>query len=713
MKVKYLFLIAFLTTFINYGQTADCGSVINETFDVDGVLSGGWTEYQTSGRVTVSDGQLKLDYTTDKPAVFKSFNPVNENFSYAFDIGSTRNYVNCTMDLISSSGAYLASFTFALLSNKSIQYASSMDNGIPSSYTGALIPSTYLTNTMYTISMSADFTTQKINIYNDGVLMAENISFLENVQDIAKVDIQLNYMYSNEGRFFFDNISLTNAQQNRVDLQNALTAGQTFLDGRVVGDKFNQYAQTDIDNFQSAIDNANLILSNCGASSSDIDNALSNFLTAKSTFENRRINNPVLKIYENQYFTGNEHEIYCGYYNGTLGSYEDWASSFTLDRGYMVTFAENINGTGASKVYIASDEDLRINLPDILQDNISFIRVSPWNDVQKKGLGAKGDDVVAVLNNSWYYNWGTTGEAIGNAEFVPNQWGGGTIDKAVSLGERMDITHYMAFNEPGNSDQSNMTVDNAILKYQNMLASGLRLGSPANQDNANGGNWRDEFLTKAKENGLRIDYIVVHYYKRTTPANFYNWLKAIHDEWQLPIWIKEFNYGATWISNKPATNQAASDGLQSYINMLDGTSFVERYAVFTWQPDEEEYSLMSVRNPLSLSASGIMYRDHSSPVAYTQETYEGSQSLSVELHSFENKNRVEFLLVEEGVLNIVYADNVQERIIELLIYSSLGGLVKEVSGNLSRVDVSSLTKGVYVVKMKSDLGIYVQKIIIK
>lgn len=48
---------------------------------------------------------------------------------------------------------------------------------------------------------------------------------------------------------------------------------------------------------------------------------------------------------------------------------------------------------------------------------------------------------------------------------------------------------------------------------------------------------------------------------------------------------------------------------------------------------------MSVRNPLSLSTSGIMYRDQVSPVAYQQEEYEGSQSLAIDANVLSNSPR--------------------------------------------------------------------------
>ena len=51
----------------------------------------------------------------------------------------------------------------------------------------------------------------------------------------------------------------------------------------------------------------------------------------------------------------------------------------------MATLAVNENGTGYSKVFIASEEDLEVHsLPTKLNNAVSFIRVIPWNWVSKK-----------------------------------------------------------------------------------------------------------------------------------------------------------------------------------------------------------------------------------------------------------------------------------------------------------------------------------------
>ncbi len=712
MKLKIFYVLAFLFAINNFAQTTSCGNVIEDVFDVAGTLPEDWTEYSTSGSVTVVNDYLKFNLAQNTPSAYRTFTPVSNNSSCSFDVQGSRTTMNFQMDLVSSDGKYIASIALGKATTD-IKYSTAMVNSIPGTYIAGVIGTTkFAKNKNYSLSMYIDFDNQTIDFYNDGVLTLENIPFFESTSDFAKVDAKLLYMYSNSGTVFLDNFTVLEANESRIALSNAVQSSQSLLNSASVGDAYNKYPQFAVDDFQLAITNANTVLANCDAASSAIDTSISDLEAAQVIFEASRVNDPILKIYPEYNFSGEEHEIFAGYYNGTLGAYDNWVSSFTLEKGYMVTFAENVDGTGASKVYVAADNDLQINLPTDLKKTASFIRVSPWFDVHKKGMAGKGTDVIQEFNNSWHYNWSTNGSDVGDAKFVPNQWGGGSIANAISLGKRMDIAHYMAFNEPDGSEQANMTVDKAIEKYEAMLASGLRLGSPATKDNNGGQTWRNEFMTKAEAKGYRVDYMVVHYYKKTSAANFYNWLKAIHDKWQRPIWIKEFNYGATW-TGQPASNEAAGIGLKSYMNMLDDASFVERYSVFTWQPDTPVYSLMSVRNPVTLSNSGIMYRDHQSPIAYTQEDYEQGAPLSVNDNSVLSQFSVFPTVIKNGVFNWTVSEEVDKNNIKLTIYNTAGQLVKKVSNTSSEVNVSKLSGGLYFVKINSNLGFVTKKIIIE
>ena len=91
----------------------------------------------------------------------------------------------------------------------------------------------------------------------------------------------------------------------------------------------------------------------------------------------------------------------------------------------MATFAENNDGTGNSKVFIASEEDIIIDeLSEYLNNRISFIRVLPWNWVSKKGTA--GD--IQYMNNDWFYKWSNNGNSGLEREYTPMAWGKGAAD---------------------------------------------------------------------------------------------------------------------------------------------------------------------------------------------------------------------------------------------------------------------------------------------
>ena len=106
---KITYWIAIIFTLNGSAQTEPCGSVINDTFEgTSSALPDGWIEYNTSGRVTVNGGNLKFDHNTTQPSAFRVFDTISDDFSFSFDVSATRNSVNCQIDLLSSTGKYLA-----------------------------------------------------------------------------------------------------------------------------------------------------------------------------------------------------------------------------------------------------------------------------------------------------------------------------------------------------------------------------------------------------------------------------------------------------------------------------------------------------------------------------------------------------------------------------------------------------------------------------
>jgi len=307
---------------------------------------------------------------------------------------------------------------------------------------------------------------------------------------------------------------------------------------------------------------------------------------------------------------------YDYYKTPELGAFNDNIASFKLRKGYMATFAENPDGTGFSKVYIAADNDLTINaLPLSLQGRTSMVRVLPWRWVSKKGWCSApllGDS----LHMTWNYNWNNNGNSTLDAEYVPirqtQYWPSFGITNA-----KKNVTHFLGFNEPDTKSQSNIPVNQAIAAWPGLLQSGLRVGSPAPTDG--GLNWLYQFIDKADSAGYRVDFVAVHFYRGCqTPQQFYNFLKATYDRTKRPIWITEWNNGANWTSStgcpKPTYAEQAAK-IKAFVTMLDTARIVERYSLYQWVEDTRKL-YVNDSDPGSITPAGIVYRDKISPMAF-------------------------------------------------------------------------------------------------
>ncbi|MEO5916508.1 MAG: glycosyl hydrolase [Luteolibacter sp.] len=327
-----------------------------------------------------------------------------------------------------------------------------------------------------------------------------------------------------------------------------------------------------------------------------------------------------LETFTGPKFTGDSklYSLYT-YYDtaGELGVMYGNISSFKLKRGYMATFGTSADGTGTSKVYIAQDNDVTVGaMPGSLENSIQFVRVFPWRWVSKKG----SCDVAAdKLNAAWFYNWNNDQNSTLNWEYVPikqqRYWPANPTDKT-------NVTHFSGYNEPDNSVEdsytslSNGSRDAAIAAWPELLATGLRVGSPACTD---GGRWwLYEFMDKAAAANLRVDYVTIHFYScGYTASSLYNWLKEIHDRTGKPVWVTEFNNGANWTGCGDPSYTGNASVINSFIDMMDNTPWIERYAVYS----NVEAVRTMVYNDGSLTPAGAVYRDQQSPIGYLQEEY--------------------------------------------------------------------------------------------
>ncbi len=719
MITKSLIIISILWSISSYTNAQTCGTnIFIDEFSTDGSLPSEWTEFNTSGRVTVDAGRLKFDYTADQPGAYRTFTPVSEKVTLSFNEESTRNWVKCRFDILSADGKFLASIIFGNDGAGSVQYATSLDaTNTPTSFTGTLIDGVYQKSYEYSFAMTFDFETNTFDFYDAGIKRAENIPFIESATDIAKISITQISMYSSEGRFFFDNIALSYPGPDRSSLSTAVNSAKELTFSTVISPLYG-YSREAYESLNSAKLQSEITLDNCEASQEEIDVSTETLQAAISVFEKSFINEDVLTLYASSGSQGEEVSFKCGYYNGNLGSFNDKAVSFRLEKGYMLTVAQNINGSGVSKVYIASENIINLNFPEELQQSISFMRVGPWRDTKKRGASGKSDnnDVVLALKSDWFYDWGSADVSMTECEYVVMDWSGGAgIDKMTTMGSNMAITHHLAFNEPDGANQANMTVDKAIEKYEILQASGLRLGAPAVTDGTKGREWLDEFMTKAIAVGYRIDFIPVHYYKIMTASNFRNWLKDFYDQYQVPIWVTEWNYGDIWAENeKNKTEAQVLTNVMAYCEMMDEAEFVERYCIFTWQPSQTSaQTVMSVRYPVTLNSIGEYYSNHDSPVAYTQETYVNGPDISTNVNEtdlFESNVTVYPNPVKNGVLYIKQKGSNNDNY-SISISNLSGEVLLTHRGN--KINVNNLTKGFYLLNINTGSKTTTTKILIE
>lgn len=327
-----------------------------------------------------------------------------------------------------------------------------------------------------------------------------------------------------------------------------------------------------------------------------------------------------LEVFDSRYFAGRSKKLYpyVEYNDLRLGSMKDSIRSFKLKRGYMATIAETENGTDTSRVYIAQDGDLEVGrLLDDLDRDVHFVRVYPWRWVSKKGFAGT---IGGNLNPAWFYNWNLDQNSSLNREYVAirqTRWWPGLDADWSARG----INHLLGYNEPDSPDQANMSVADAISGWPDLLGTGLRVGAPAVTDG--GKAWLSDFMNQANAAGMRVDFVPVHYYRSYWTASdpqgaadqFYNFLKDIHDTVQKPLWVTEFNNGATWTTapDPSYSQQAATVG--KMIEMLDNAPFVERYAIYNWVEDVRRV-VWDDGWPL---VAGEVYRDKVSPLSWRQE----------------------------------------------------------------------------------------------
>lgn len=268
--------------------------------------------------------------------------------------------------------------------------------------------------------------------------------------------------------------------------------------------------------------------------------------------------------------------------------------SFKLKRGYMVTFALGTDGWGYSRVFIADQADLEINMPSNMNARVSSYRLFKWHNTHKAGLASDGNYTDnSVINSCWCYDW-----AQGNASNMPDiEWVPNHIyedyPSSATCGSVTGSCHMKTNNEPGNSaDDHPQTVDVVLDNWQNLMRTGMRLCSESSHD----GSWAHlrTFIDSIDARGWRCDLLDLHCYWGAGSFDDFSYYYNTYGN--RPIWISEWVWGASWNSSNwssggifaqapdgtnsfsTANQQTCKNGTVPIIEKLNASQYVERYA---------------------------------------------------------------------------------------------------------------------------------------
>ncbi|MEU1361868.1 glycoside hydrolase family protein, partial [Micromonospora zamorensis] len=220
--------------------------------------------------------------------------------------------------------------------------------------------------------------------------------------------------------------------------------------------------------------------------------------------------------------------------------------------------------------------------------------VAPAVSSARKGVGvwnfAGASQALANSKAGWYYTWGTQHPGISTPRgvtFVPMIRSAENVTATELARARAAGPDLLTFNEPDMPEQANMTVEQALDLWPQLMGTGSRLGSPAV---AWGGpdpqGWLDRFMTGAQARGHRVDFITLHWFgadftTSTAVDQLRQYLQAVYQRYRKPIWLTEFalirfdSGGAQF----PGQEQQAAF-LTAATTMLGQLSYVQRYAWF-------------------------------------------------------------------------------------------------------------------------------------
>ncbi|WOH36251.1 glycosyl hydrolase [Thalassotalea fonticola] len=210
----------------------------------------------------------------------------------------------------------------------------------------------------------------------------------------------------------------------------------------------------------------------------------------------------------------------------------------------------------------------------------------------KKGSAFSNKDLVwsnqtADLKPHWNYDWSLTKSASfqpDGIEFVAMQWGKWALsDEALAALAQAyadgDIKYILGFNEPDGEDQANLSVEESLPIWDQLVTVGAPMVSPATVDPLN--DWMQEFMTAR---GNEVSYVAMHWYGGTDVGAFLAKVDEVYNAYGKPVWITEFavaDWTATTEEENQYSDQEVIDFMKAVLPALDENEHVFRYSWFS------------------------------------------------------------------------------------------------------------------------------------
>jgi hypothetical protein len=205
-------------------------------------------------------------------------------------------------------------------------------------------------------------------------------------------------------------------------------------------------------------------------------------------------------------------------------------------------------------------------------------------------------------------------------------------------------------------------------------------------------------MNKAATDNLRVDFVAIHVYHKNTPSNFLALVEEVYQTYGKPIWITEFavrDTNATTSTPNKYSEAYVLSFMEEVLNALEQLDYVKRYSWFDPNSNNPKYPRLETADLISetnqLTTLGNFYANH---------------SLSVPNNSLNNIH-----ITPNPASDMVYI-NGNAIAIEANVYNMNGQkLLKQKT--TSKLDITSLKNGVFILKLNRGKNQKTHKIVVK